>query len=91
MEPTEQIKIYDKGVVNNPDYASYGEALNLRFGDVTVPYSMRNVAPLLSSTMNAYRGLTQFNPLTVLMVPIMSTISTRLRQPMAAVTGCKPI
>jgi predicted dehydrogenase len=38
METTEMVKIYDKGVTNNSDYASYGEALSLRFGDVTLPY-----------------------------------------------------
>ena len=38
METTEMVKIYNKGVANNTDYASYGEALSLRFGDITVPY-----------------------------------------------------
>jgi len=38
METTEMLKIYDKGVANNSNYNSYGEALSLRFGDVTLPY-----------------------------------------------------
>jgi len=38
MEPTEKIRIYDKGVVNNGVYGSFGEALSLRFGDITIPY-----------------------------------------------------
>ncbi len=37
MEPTEMIRIYDKGVVNG-SYNSFGESLSLRFGDVTSPY-----------------------------------------------------
>ena len=44
-DATEMIKIYDKGVANNVGYASYGEALNLRFGDVVVPY-IKMVEPL---------------------------------------------
>lgn len=38
MDQSEVIRIYDKGVTNNPDYSSYGESLSLRFGDVTIPY-----------------------------------------------------
>ncbi len=38
MEPSEMIKIYDKGVVNNASYGSFGESLSLRFGDVKIPY-----------------------------------------------------
>jgi predicted dehydrogenase len=32
---TEKLRIYDQGVV--PSYASYGEALTLRFGDIHIP------------------------------------------------------
>ena len=39
------VKIYDKGVANGVGYVSYGEALNLRFGDVVVPY-IKIVEPL---------------------------------------------
>ena len=38
MEATEKVKIYDKGVINNVKYDSYGESLSLRFGDVHIPY-----------------------------------------------------
>ena len=45
MEPTEKIRIYDKGVVNNASYDSFGEALSLRFGDIKIPY-IKMVEPL---------------------------------------------
>lgn len=37
MQPTEKIKIYDKGVHKEPGYESYGESLSLRFGDIHIP------------------------------------------------------
>ncbi|MFC1718662.1 Gfo/Idh/MocA family protein [Candidatus Poribacteria bacterium] len=45
MEPTEKIRIYDKGVTNAPAYGSAGEALSLRFGDIKIPY-IKSVEPL---------------------------------------------
>ncbi len=45
MEPTEKIRIYDKGVTNNASYDSFGEALSLRFGDIKIPY-IKMVEPL---------------------------------------------
>ena len=36
MEPSEKLKIYDKGV-GSLSYDSYGEYLSLRFGDITIP------------------------------------------------------
>ncbi len=36
MEASEKLKIYDKGV-GSPSYATYGEYLTLRFGDITIP------------------------------------------------------
>jgi predicted dehydrogenase len=45
MEPTEMIRIYDKGVENNAKYDSFGESLSLRFGDVRIPY-IKMVEPL---------------------------------------------
>jgi predicted dehydrogenase len=36
MESTEKVRIYDHGV-DAPGYASYGEALTLRFGDIVSP------------------------------------------------------
>lgn len=38
LEPSEKLKIYDKGVELNLDYDSYAESVGLRFGDITVPY-----------------------------------------------------
>jgi len=38
MEPTEMIRLYDKGVESNASYDSFGESLSLRFGDVQIPY-----------------------------------------------------
>jgi len=38
LEPSEKLKIYDKGVEINMDYDSYAEYVGLRFGDITVPY-----------------------------------------------------
>jgi len=37
MEPSEKIRIYDKGVDRGPAVLSYGEALTVRSGDITVP------------------------------------------------------
>lgn len=45
MEPTEMIRLYDKGVENNGKYGSFGESLSLRFGDVNIPY-IKMVEPL---------------------------------------------
>lgn len=36
-EPTEKIKIYDKGVNAGQDYTTYGEYLSLRTGDIVIP------------------------------------------------------
>jgi len=38
MEPTEMIRIYDKGVSNGSNYGSFAESLSLRFGDVRIPF-----------------------------------------------------
>lgn len=38
MDPAEMIRIYDKGVESNQAYSSFGEALSLRFGNITIPY-----------------------------------------------------
>jgi predicted dehydrogenase len=38
MEPLEQIRVYDKGVMEEPYYDSFGEfQLRLREGDVVIP------------------------------------------------------
>jgi predicted dehydrogenase len=36
-EPTEKIRVYDKGVDTQRDYATYGEYLSLRTGDIVIP------------------------------------------------------
>lgn len=45
MQPREKIKVYDKGVDRPPEYASYGESLAIREGDIFVP-RIPNVEPL---------------------------------------------
>ena len=37
MEATEMLKIYDKGV-SNAQFATFGEAFSLRFGNISIPY-----------------------------------------------------
>jgi len=37
MESSEKIRIYDKGVDARSDFASFGEFLSLRFGDIYIP------------------------------------------------------
>ncbi|MCA9524308.1 MAG: Gfo/Idh/MocA family oxidoreductase [Myxococcales bacterium] len=40
MEPSEKLRIYDKGIEavrDQPDYETYGEALTLRSGDIFIP------------------------------------------------------
>ena len=44
MEASEKLKIYDKGV-GSPSYATYGEYLTLRSGDITIP-SIKMKEPL---------------------------------------------
>jgi predicted dehydrogenase len=45
MEPSEKVKIYDKGFTAPKEYASYGEALAIRGGSVVSPY-IKMVEPL---------------------------------------------
>lgn len=45
MEPREKLRIYDKGVDRPPEYASYGESLAIREGDIFIP-KIPNVEPL---------------------------------------------
>lgn len=37
MEPIEKLRLYDKGIDINESYDSYGDALTLRQGDITIP------------------------------------------------------
>jgi predicted dehydrogenase len=45
MHPREKLKVYDKGVERPPEYASYGESLAIREGDILIP-KIANVEPL---------------------------------------------
>lgn len=45
MEPREKLRLYDKGVERPPEYASYGESLAIREGDIFIP-RLPNVEPL---------------------------------------------
>jgi predicted dehydrogenase len=45
MQAREKLKVYDKGVDRPPDYASYGESLSVREGDIAIP-RVANVEPL---------------------------------------------
>jgi predicted dehydrogenase len=45
MQIREKLKIYDKGVDRPPEYASYGESLAIREGDIAIP-RVPNVEPL---------------------------------------------
>ncbi len=45
MQPREKLKIYDKGVTRPPDYASFGESLSIREGDIWIP-RLGNAEPL---------------------------------------------
>lgn len=38
MEPTEKVRLYDKGAQKQTSYDSYAEYVSLRFGDVIIPY-----------------------------------------------------
>jgi len=37
-EPSEKLRIYDKGAEINSDYDTYAEYVGLRFGDITIPH-----------------------------------------------------
>lgn len=45
MQPREKLKIYDRGIERPPEYASYGESLTIREGDISIP-RIPNVEPL---------------------------------------------
>ena len=58
MEAREKLRVYDKGVERPPEYASYGEALTIREGDIFIP-NIANVEPLaaeLSHFVRVARG-----------------------------------
>lgn len=45
MQPREKLKVFDKGVERPPEYASYGESLAIREGDILIP-KIPNIEPL---------------------------------------------
>ena len=45
METDRKVTIYDKGATRNPQYASYGEYISVRFGDIHIP-RISNEEPL---------------------------------------------
>jgi predicted dehydrogenase len=58
MEVREKLRIYDKGVTRPPEYASWGESLAIREGDIFIP-KIANVEPLaveLSHFIRVARG-----------------------------------
>jgi predicted dehydrogenase len=54
MEPREKLRIYDKGVDRPPEYASYGESLSIREGDITIP-KVPNAEPLTAELRHFVR------------------------------------
>jgi predicted dehydrogenase len=54
MEPREKLRIYDKGVTRPPDYASWGESLAIREGDIFIP-KIPNVEPLAAELAHFVR------------------------------------
>src|SRR5207249_9800659 len=54
MEPREKLRIYDKGVARPPDYASYGESLTIREGDIFIP-KIPSVEPLAAELAHFVR------------------------------------
>ena len=45
MQPREKLKVFDRGIERPPEYASYGESLTIREGDISIP-RVPNVEPL---------------------------------------------
>jgi predicted dehydrogenase len=54
MEPREKLRIYDKGVDRPPEYASYGESLAVREGDIFIP-RVPNIEPLAAELQHFVR------------------------------------
>jgi predicted dehydrogenase len=54
MEPREKLRIYDKGVTRPPEYASWGESLAIREGDIFIP-KIANVEPLAAELAHFVR------------------------------------
>ena len=54
METREKLRIYDKGVSRPPEYASWGESLAIREGDIFIP-KIPNVEPLAAELAHFVR------------------------------------
>ena len=54
MESREKLRIYDKGVTRPPEYASYGESLAIREGDIFIP-RLPNTEPLAAELRHFVR------------------------------------
>ncbi|HKR55955.1 MAG TPA: gfo/Idh/MocA family oxidoreductase, partial [Gemmatimonadales bacterium] len=54
MEAREKLRIYDKGVERPPEYASFGESLSIREGDIFIP-RLPNVEPLAAELTHFVR------------------------------------
>ena len=54
METREKLRIYDKGVTRPPEYASWGESLAIREGDIFIP-KIPNVEPLAAELAHFVR------------------------------------
>ena len=54
MEPREKLRIYDKGVDRPPEYASFGESLAIREGDIAIP-KIPNTEPLAAELRHFVR------------------------------------
>lgn len=54
MEAREKLRIYDKGVSRPPEYASWGESLAIREGDIFIP-KIANVEPLAAELAHFVR------------------------------------
>ncbi len=54
MESREKLRVYDKGVTRPPEYASYGESLAIREGDIFIP-RLPNTEPLAAELRHFVR------------------------------------
>lgn len=54
MEPREKLRIYDKGIDRPPEYASFGESLAVREGDISIP-KIANTEPLAAELRHFVR------------------------------------
>ena len=91
MQPREKLRVYDKGVERPPEYASYGESLAVREGDIPIP-RIPNVEPL-SAALKHFVAVARGGQLPrvpgadgLLVVRILEAASQSLREGGGAVT-----